>query len=177
MYGYRENERLYLPAWEYNVARTLGEVAEIVRDRGGKVKKTCHIMANNRSYEPDAEPRQIYGSLQITFTLDENYYSFWVNENPLFEYHYIKTPIKNGKHLRNVYAEELFRTWAHDCLFRVATDIQIHVCALELLDLLTGAHLSQKYNEKHKIAVPNTYDGGYHFEYKYDPDEWVSAEV
>ena len=109
MFGTQENQRLYLAAWDYNCARMLGALAEIVENNGGKVKPFRHVMANNRTYEPTAEPRQIYGQSWITFTLDGIRYYFSYNDNPYFEHNYIKQEIKSGKVRRNVYSAELDR--------------------------------------------------------------------
>ena len=59
MFSFKENQRAYLPAWEFNTCRVLGALAEIVENNGGKVKPFRHVLANNRTYEPDAEPVRI----------------------------------------------------------------------------------------------------------------------
>lgn len=173
MFALKEDQRLYLPAWEYNAARVLGCVAEIVQGLGGEVKPWKHIMANNRNYEPDAEPRRIYGQSWITFILDGMYYSFDWDDNPFFDDHFSKTPVKDGKRLRNIYADSKLPAWKYDCLFRIASDEQCHIIAEELLENMKDAACSQVYHETHKMKVPNVYDGGWHWEYGREPDKWI----
>ena len=128
MFYFAENQRAYLPAWEYNTCRMLGALAEIVEKNGGKVKPYRHVMANNRTYEPDAEPVRIYGQGYIKFSVDGNLYDFEIDDNPFFEHYYSKLKILDGKVPRGyqVYMEALPRNvWMYDCLFRTATDEQI----------------------------------------------------
>lgn len=176
MFALKEDQRLYLPAWEYNAARVLGCVAELVQKNGGEVKPWKHVMANNRTYEPDAEPVRIYGQSWITFILDGIYYSFDWDDNPFFEDHFTKAKIReDGKRLRNLYANSPIAPWKADCLFRVASDVEIMCVAEELLQKMIDARYSEVYRETHKQRVGNVYDGGWHWEYIRKPDEWVKA--
>lgn len=178
MFVTKENQRLYLPAWEYNAARVLGCVAELVQDKGGEVAPWRNIMANNRTYEPDAEPRQIYGQSWITFIIGGIYYKFDFDDNPFFEDHFTKTPVKDGKVLRNLYADSPIKDWKYDCLFRIASDEQCREIAEELLQKMLDANCSEVYYEKVRERVPNTYNDGWHWEtfirYK---DEYVDAKA
>lgn len=176
MFGIKENERLYLPAWEYNAARVLGFIAELVAEKGGEVKPWRHVMANNRTYEPDAEPRQIYGQSWITFILDNVYYSFEYPDNPFFDDHFTKAKIReDGKRLRNLYADTKLPAWKYDSLFRIADDQKCRLIAEELLQNMIDAGFSSAYHETHKRKVPNQYDGKWHWEYIRTPDEYVKA--
>lgn len=147
MFYFAENQRAYLPAWEYNTCRMLGALAEIVKKNGGKVKPYRHVMANNRTYEPDAEPVQIYGQGYIRFSIGGDLYGFDINDNPFFEHYYTKLQIRpDGKVPRGcyVYAEELPRNvWMYDCLFRTATDDQIEQIAEIVYQTLIGMHYSR----------------------------------
>ena len=173
MFATKEDQRLYLPAWEYNAARVLGCVAEIVTGMGGDVKPWKHIMANNRQYEPDAEPRQIYGQSWIVFVLDGVYYNFSWDDNPYFEETVHKTWVVNGRRLRNVYADSPLPPWKSDCLFRIASDLQCRCIAEELLENMRRAPMSGVYRERKRISVPNTYDGKSHCETMVEPDKWI----
>lgn len=175
MFATQENQRLYLKAWEYNSMRVLGFLVKIIEDNGGEVEPYKHCMANNRTYEPTAEPRQIYGQSWITFTLDDMYYHISLDDNPFFDMHYLKTAIINGKRRQNVYMNVLSREWMYDCLFKITSDEEAKEIAYELFNIVLSAKESKRYYEKHRIQVPNTYDDGWHWETKYDGDRWVEG--
>lgn len=175
MFATQENQRLYLKAWEYNSMRVLGCIAKIVEDNGGDVEPYRHCMANNRTYEPTAEPIQIYGQSWIHFILDDMYYAISLDDNPFFDMHYLKTKVVNGKRRQNVYMRVLSRDWMYDCLFKVTSDEEAKEIAYELFNIVLSAKESERYYEKHRIQVPNTYDGGWHWETKYEPDRWVDG--
>ena len=174
MFGIKENQRLYLSAWNYNACRMLGELAEIVKNNGGKVKPFRHVMANNREYEPDAEPIQIYGQSWITFQLDGILYGFSIEDNPFFDHRGMKRKIKDGKVLQNVYADLFIpgEKWIYDCMFRVATDAEVREIANILFNELVKAPLSEIYHDGKRVKVPNTFDGGWHWKYTREPDTW-----
>ena len=176
----KEGQRLYLTAWDFNTCRVLGKVAEMVEAEGGQVKPYIHIMANNRTYEPDAEPIRIYGHGYIRFNLDGYQYAFSVNENPYFEHTASKIRIVDGKIPRGhqVYMDEVPRkAWMYDCLFRVCDEEDIQFVAEKLLEALKAMPVSQIARKWHMQNVPNTYDGGWHKERVYDRVEYTDAEV
>ena len=177
MFVTQEDQRLYLTPWNYNSARVLGYLVKIVEDNGGEVEPYKHCMANNRVCEPTAEPKRIFGQSWIHFILDDMYYAISLDDNPFFDQNYLKTPVKNGKRLRNVYMETLSRDWMYDCLFRVTNDEEAKEIAYELFNIVLKAPNSGRYNmEPQKIQVPNTYDGGWHWEHKPVPDKWIEAK-
>ncbi len=45
----KENERLYLRSWEYNAARTITELAAIVKKNGGRVEPCYAAIISNRT--------------------------------------------------------------------------------------------------------------------------------
>lgn len=53
----RDGERLYLGSWEYNAARIISKLAEIVENNGGRVKPTHYAIISNRTLE---EAKQEY---------------------------------------------------------------------------------------------------------------------
>lgn len=178
MFVIKEDQRLYLKAWEYNSMRVLGCLVKIVEDNGGEVEPFKHCLATNRNYDaPDAEPKRIYGQSWIHFILDDMYYAISLDDNPFFDQNYLKTPVKDGKRLRNVYMETLSRDWMYDCLFRITNDEEAKEIAYELFNIVLKAPNSGRYNmEPQKIQVPNTYDGGWHWEHKPVPDKWIEAK-
>lgn len=56
---FNDGERLYLRAWEYNAARIITELAQIVQNHGGRVKPTHTAIISNRSTEEKSEPIEI----------------------------------------------------------------------------------------------------------------------
>jgi hypothetical protein len=172
-----EGQRLYLSAWDFNSCRVLGSLAEIVRNNGGKVKPAPTIMANNRTYEPDAEPVPIYGHGYISFTLDGDYYYFQVDSNPFFDPMILKARIDNGKY-REVYLEAFSREWIYDCMFQIANDAEIREIAEILFSLLIKRKCCAPVPpEKHKVKVENLYDNGWHWEYKSESVKYRKVEV
>ena len=97
MFIFKEGQRAYLTAWEFNTCRMLGELAKIVENNGGKVAQYPHVMATNRQYAPDAEPLRIYGRGYIRFNLDGVQYYWQVDDNPFFGHYYTKVRIHDGK--------------------------------------------------------------------------------
>lgn len=171
-----EDQRLYLTPWNYNSCRVLGCLAKIIEDNGGDVEPYKHCMANNRVCEPTAEPKRIFGQSWITFVLDNVYYHISLDDNPFFEFNILKTPVINGKRLRNVYMEQLNRDWVYDCLFKTTSDGEAIEIAQQLYNIVLSAPMSGKYYEKNKIRVPNTYNDGWHWETKVEPDKWIEAK-
>lgn len=91
MFATKEDQRLYLVPWEYNSMRVLGCLAKIVQDNGGDVEPWRHCMANNRTCEPTAEPKRIFGQSWINYILDDMYYHISLNDNPFMDMTIIKT--------------------------------------------------------------------------------------
>ena len=172
----KENQRLYLSAWTFNTCRVLGCLAEIVENNGGKVAPFRRVMANNRQYEPDAEPISIYGQGYIRFNLDGDQYYWQVDDNPFFEHYYTKVRIHDGKIPRGnqVYLDEFPRkSWMYDCLFRVATDAEVREIAEIVYKELRSARYSkvEPERETRRVRVP------YVEVVKEHPMVYVDAEV
>lgn len=64
----KENERLYPDSWEYNGARIMSKLAEIVVENGGRVKPCKKAIISNRSIEEMkkkiSEKIELYKSLE-----------------------------------------------------------------------------------------------------------------
>lgn len=176
MFVMKEDQRLYLTPWNYNSCRVLGCLVKIVEDNGGEVEPYKHCMATNRAYQTEDEVKRIYGQSWICFILDDMYYHISLDDNPFFEMHYLKTPVVDGKRLKNVYMEELSRDWMYDCLFKKTSDEEAKEIANQLFNIVLSAKQSEKYYEQHKVQVPNTYDGGWHWETKCEKDKWIEAK-
>lgn len=126
----KENERLYATSWQYNSARILTRLAQLITAQGGKVKPLYPAVVSDRNLEEacTATQRRIESSstfhlkvreplisnLQkelalfqsipnapitvthtsyINFTMNGVYYSYSLDNNPFFPFHYLKTPI------------------------------------------------------------------------------------
>ena len=152
MFIFKEGERVYLTAWEYNTARMLGKLAEIVESKGGEVKPSIKVNASYYCIEND-KPREIWGRGYISFMLDGIVYDFSVNDNMFFEHLYGKMELVNGMYNRNVYYDDLSRRWMLRPLLRTdCTDEQCAECAGILFGLLTEAKMSVKYEDKSRKA-------------------------
>ena len=62
MYITQNNERLYLRTWEYNAARILTELANIVKSYNGKVKPLKNALISNRTL--DKIKRELQDSIE-----------------------------------------------------------------------------------------------------------------
>lgn len=54
----KDNERLYLTNWSYNAARIISRLAELVVERGGKVKPTHPALITNRTLSGNIAERE-----------------------------------------------------------------------------------------------------------------------
>ena len=166
-----DGERPYLRAWEYNAARIITELANIVNNHGGRVKPTYTAIISDRSTEKEAEPITVTHTSYISFVLDETYYYYQVDDNPFFEFYYHKTPIKNGKWSRNAGSEADKKEWLYDCFFGSDCGQQDIIEAANLIfNMLCNAPMSKIIRDKRKQKVPNTYNDGWHFGTVYTPE-------
>lgn len=166
-----DGERLYLRAWEFNAARILTELANIVNNHGGRVKPTKTAIISDRSAKEEAEPITVTHTSYISFIMDETYYCYQVNDNPFFEFYYNKTPIKNGTRSRDAGLEADKKEWLFDCFFGSNCGQQDIIEAANLIfNMLCKAPMSKIIRGKHKQRVLNTYNDGWHFETVYTPE-------
>lgn len=54
----KDNERLYLTSWSYNAARIVSRLAELVIERGGRVKPTHPALITNRTLSGNIRERE-----------------------------------------------------------------------------------------------------------------------
>ena len=167
----KDGERLYLRAWEYNAARIVSELANIVKNHGGRVKPTKVVVISDRSATEEAEPITVTHTSYISFVLNETHYYYQVNDNPFFGFYYSKTPIKNGKLSRDAGLEEDKKEWLFDCFFGSNCEQQDIIEAANLiLNMLCNAPMSKIIRDKRQQQVANTYNDGWHFEMVYAPE-------
>ena len=167
----KDGTRLYLNSWEYNAARIMTELAKIVKNHGGRVKPTHTAIISDRSAKKESEPITVTHTTYISFVLDETYYYYQVNSNPFFEFHYQKTPIKNGMRSKDAALEAENKEWLYDCFLSSNCGQPDIVEAAHLIfNMLCNAPLSEIIRDSYKKRVPNTYNSGYHIERVYKPE-------
>lgn len=209
MFILQDNERLYLSSWNYNAALITSELANIVKDNGGRVKPTRTAIISNRTItemenkyrsdierleklEPNEKRNAYIEKLKnasselnkinndpvavthlggIVFTLNNTFYHYWVDDNPFFEFYYVKTPIVNGKYSKDTCCEEDKKEWLYDCFFKYGCSKEdIREGANLIFNMLVKANNSIIRRDSKKQRVPNIYDGGYHYETVYNPE-------
>lgn len=209
----KENQRLYLTSWEYNSARILTKLAEIIKTQGGNVAPSTTAVVSNRSIAEqrreylkrvehltsleekehsekrtdaiktysekltelellEIEPIKVTHITYISFTYDGFYYYYQTDDNPFFEFYYTKAVIVNGKYSR-CYLSNDNKDWLHDNLLSMrCNESDIDEAASAIFNMLISSKPSEKYRNGHKTRVPNTYDGGYHYEMVYEPERF-----
>ena len=215
----KENERLYPDSWEYNGARIMSKLAEIVVENGGRVKPCKKALISNRSIdimktncslrleklksleekkhkdvlvaaiekkEKDLEeleqikndPITVTHTSYISFVLENTYYYFQLDDNPLFEFLLVKTPIKNGKYSRDAALEETEKDWLEDCFLKLerAPEKDIEEAAKKIFDMLVSSKNSSIILDKRRVRVQNLYNSGYHYEKKKKKERFASVE-
>ena len=119
----------------------------------------------------DNEPIKVTHTGSIQFVFENNYYYFMTDSNPFFPFHYIKTPIKNGKYSKDACCMEDKKEWLFDCFFSwECADADIKEAANLIFNMLCNAAFSQIMRDSRKTRVNNLYDGGYHYETIYAPE-------
>ena len=173
----KDGERLYLRAWEYNAARIISELANIVKNHGGRVKPTNKAIISDRSATEEAEPITVTHTSYISFVLNETYYYYQVNDNPFFEFYYNKTPIKKGKRSGDAGLEADKKEWLFDCFFKSGCpDEDITEAAYLIYNMLINAKNTPIIRDKTRKRVSNLYDGGYHYETIYAPERFSKID-
>lgn len=119
----------------------------------------------------DNAPRRVTHTSYISFVLDDNYYYFQIDDNPFFEFYYIKTPVNNGRYSRDAALEEDKKTWLYDCFFTwKCSDADIKEGAQLIFNMLCNAPYSVIRRDGRRQRVKNTYNNGYHYEIVYAPE-------
>ncbi len=213
----KDNERLYLDSWEYNVARILTQLAKDVENKGGRVKYGKSAVITNRTLEGDIrqklqrlerindrirndkkvapgalkkigedlhrlkgiqnDPITVTHTSYITFLLQERVYYLGINENPFFEHHYWKTPLKGDLYSRDRYREVFQPIYEIDDILKYDfSETQVQEASKAILESLVNSPISGRSCERHKKKVPNTYNGGYHYETVTAPERFVKID-
>ena len=151
-------ETLYLNKWEFNVSRVLTKLAEIVKERGGKVKRGHEAKVTTESFDDFIH---VTHTSYITFVLDGVAYYFQSGDNPFFPCKYIKTPVRNGKYSRDAYLEQ---GYVDNPPYGALSPKQVKMGAENLLEQLVTVEMSEIHHETKRTRVSNLYDGGWHYE-------------
>ena len=204
----KENERHHATSWQYNSARILTHLAQLITAQGGKVKPLPPAVLSDRNLEeictatqrrlessykagPTSHPKErktqisnlqnelarfqaipnapitVTHTSYINFAMNGVYYSYSLDDNPFFPFHYLKTPIdpKSETYSGDACMEESSKSWLTDPLIGFGCpDSEIESAAGAILSLLLAAPLSTIRHDTKHTRVPNTYDSGYHFE-------------
>lgn len=206
MFITKNNQHLYLAAYQYNLARILKSIASKAKAAGATVKEGNTAIIEDRTIShrkieaaaeleklqalpkhqderinqaraervkkltkatQEKESRHIkvnhLGS--ITFKLNDIYFVFSADDNPLFPVHYCKTPITDNKINKDAYFEEIkdfyFEDdiWSSHCPQKV-----IDNKADEIFNFMLSAKNSGIWRDTKKVRVSNHYNNGYHYE-------------
>lgn len=153
MFIFAENQRAYLPAWEFNTCKMLGKLADIVEAHGGNVHRASNIMAIYQA-KPDMEPVPLWGCGYIKFELGGIVYSFNVNDNCFFDHLYAKTPLVGNKYSQNVYYADLSGGWTmRGLLDSDCSEELIAEAAGILFQKLLDAPMSERYKDTRKEYI------------------------
>lgn len=176
----QENQRLYLSTWDYNFSRILSKLAEIVENNGGRVKPLNHAIIQNRDYSPEERESTeivVTHTSYISFVLDDFYYYYQADSNPFFPFYFSKRSIVNGKYSRDVYLDHDTKEWCFDCFFsKSCCNADVTEAANLIFNMLSNAAPSQACRERKRQRVPNTYNGGYHYETVYKPERFAKID-
>ena len=95
------------------------------------------------------DPITVTHTSYINFVLDETYYSYWLDDNPFFDFFYIKTPVVENKYNANVYAIKDDKEWHDECFIRLGcSDADIVEAAYLIFNKLTSSRYSYKHSRK-----------------------------
>ena len=116
--------------------------------------------------EIDDTPIECFGQTWTRFVINNDVYYFSLDDNPFFEFHYSKTPLKSdGTYSLDACCGVAGRSWLRDIhLGYECTVADRQLAAQSIFDMLIKAKNTQIMRNERRIRVANTYDGGYHME-------------
>lgn len=158
------NDRFYLRPLDFNMCRIFTALAVVVENNGGKVKPQKKALVSDRGLK-GSEPITVTHTHYITFTFNGVFYYFQVDENPFFPFYYQKTPVTGGKYSRDACLNEFSKNWLFDCFWSSGVcDADIKEAANLIFNSLVKADFSVIRVDSKRKMVPNSFDGGYHWE-------------
>ena len=144
----KENQRLYLHSCNYNMARMMSALANLVKEHGGRVKPTRQALISDRNCK-DAEPIKVTHTSYISFVLNDVYYYYQVDAA----------------------LEETKKGWLIDSFWgQHCSESNIHCAAEFVFNELSKARMSTVIRDFKRTKVPNLYDDGWHWEKVYKPE-------
>lgn len=128
--------------------------------------------AEKEKYEAiNNEPIKVTHTLYISFVLNGFYYSYSMDDNPFFPFHEMKTPVRDNKYSQDACFEEADKSWQWDCFFMMGCSKEdIKEAANLIFNHLLKMNPSIIRRDGNRRRVPNTYNGGYHYETVYKPE-------
>ena len=138
--------------------------------RANAIKETQKKLTD--LYKINNDPITVEYPGYITFKLDNMRYYFQIDSNPFFEHYFLKTEIReNNTYSRDAALQEIPCTIAYDCMLSYhITAADIKEIAYQVFNALIGSNPSPIIRDHNRRRVPNTYDGGYHYETVYAPE-------
>lgn len=119
-------------------------------------------------------------ALSIHFILNDMFYSYSIDDNPFFDFHYQKKPVLNNEKVSwNYYASNL-KEWLYNAkadTLDYLSDNDIKELADALFNELVNAPVSEHFREGKKQRVNNYYNNGYHYEMIYKPERYESIVI
>lgn len=154
---------LYFNSWEFNSAKIISKLAELVIKDGGRVRPGTDVIVHNK-VRKDITPVVTSYTNYISFVIGETYYYYQTNDNPFFDFWYLKHKIVEGKIPRNGYIQDDKKYWMlnvhikHEC-----SDNDVLDAAIEIFEMLKKSTYS-KSGDWAYVDVPNTHSDGFHKE-------------
>lgn len=170
MFFYHEGDTLYLKAWEYNTTLVLEKLAKIIEAAGGRVKSATKGFIEYQREDREGSRREASHLGYMSFILDGNCYYVQFDDNQFFDHYFSKVEIKEGKVAKNHYLDKIEARMQLDekLTHYECSEEVINKTADELFNMLIKAPLSKLDIHKKRKTVPNTYDGGTHYEWVYE---------
>lgn len=106
---------------------------------------------------------RLYWSDGITVTFNLDGINYYLSLGDFGALHYSKRPIENGNQIKKCYMDQLNEWYRYS--------------PAELLEKLISANNSEPYRESYKTRVPNYYNGGYHYERIYKPQQYETIKL
>lgn len=160
---------------EHETAEKIASVTARIEDGTAKNPDIAKTYVNNLKIELEGvrsiknDPVEVEGGSYISFIYEDKYYYLQIDDNPFFDFYYIKTPIDNGTYSKDACMQSFDKSWAWDCFLATtgkrATKEDIKEAANIIFNTLTAAKDSTVRIDRHKVRVRNTYDNRYHYEY------------
>lgn len=123
------------------------------------------------------DPRRVTHTGYISFIYENNFYYFSIDSNPFLDFHYIKTPVADGKYSQDACSETDKKEWYSDDLLKWSrSDAEIEEAARMIFNMLCNAPFSVIRRDGRRQRVHNLYNNGYHYETIYAPERFAKID-